>query len=250
MTNIIKQLRIGVAALALVAPLSTASFTTASAQSITMEELGPMIRQYILDNPGIILEAYTKHQQEEDARRAAMAAEAVKSHGEDIYNSPTTPTMGNAEGDVAVVEFFDYNCGYCKRAATGLFSMIEKDAGIKLVLKELPILGPSSRLAAEAALAAQMQGKYDPFHREMIQFKGGISQRAIDAVARKVGMDVDQMKLDMKSDYVTQELEAVAQLASVLGVNGTPAFIVNDQVIPGAVDPSTLQEMVNAARNN
>ena len=123
----------------------------------------------------------------------------VKALAPDIYNSPTTPVMGNKEGNATIVEFFDYQCGYCKRAAEGLFKATDADGNVRLVMKELPILGPDSVVAAKAALAAKMQGKYDPMHRALIGYKGRLSKNAIISLADGLGIDVLKLELDMES---------------------------------------------------
>jgi protein-disulfide isomerase len=166
----------------------------------------------------------------------------------DIFDDPATPLGGNPQGDVSIVEFFDYRCPYCKQVQPSLESLAKQDPKLRLVYKEFPILGPASITAARAALAAQRQGKYDAFHAAMMAERGQITDDTVYQVAASVGLDIGRLKRDMAAPEITQQLQANLALADALNIHGTPAFIVGDQVVPGAVDIGALKTMVADAR--
>ena len=168
---------------------------------------------------------------------------AVAAQSEQIFRSPDAPIAGNPKGDITVVEFFDYNCGYCKRAFGDIAKLIEKDKSVKLVLKELPILSKGSEEGTRVALAAKAQGKYWEVHRALLNMRGQISEQTALAAAEKAGLDMTKLKADMKSDAVTQEIARVRELAQSMGIQGTPHFLVADRAIAGA--PQNLLDVMS-----
>ena len=208
------------------------------------------IRSFLMENPDLVfldvLEEFQNNEHLYTSRRFAK----LLNNGlrEPLYNDASDPFMGNPDGDVVMVEFFDYNCGYCKRAAPDLFKVVNEDSNVKLVFKELPILSASSTTAAQAALASQIQGKYQEFHTMLIQYQGRINDDIVYRVAEQVGLDVAKLKEDMRSEAVAKKLRDTAQLATSLGVNGTPAFVIGDQFMPGAVPASTLRMAIASTR--
>ncbi|MGB0843464.1 MAG: DsbA family protein [Alphaproteobacteria bacterium] len=215
---------------------------------VEKDEFEAMVTKYLLENPEVITNALEMAQIRQEERELAMAAAAITDQADLIYASTGSPVMGNAEGDATIVEFFDYQCGYCKRAATGLFAASKADGNVRIVLKEFPILGPASLVAAKAALAAKNQGKYDEMHMALINFKGRLSESAIKGIARDQGLDVLKLELDMDSPSVQKEIAETRALAQSLGINGTPAFIVNDTLVPGAVPTEQLMQLVAEER--
>jgi protein-disulfide isomerase len=155
---------------------------------------------------------------------------------------------GNPAGDVTLVEFFDYNCPYCRQAAPQLQQAVADDPNLKLVFKEWPILGPGSEFAAKAALAAERQNKYQAFHQRMMAFTGAINEKSTISVAQQVGLDIGQLEKDMRDPAISAAIERNHALASALRINGTPVFIVGDQIIRGLVDSATLQRSIAEAR--
>ncbi len=155
---------------------------------------------------------------------------------------------GNPKGGVSVVEFFDYRCPYCKEAEPSLDKLLTQDHQLRFVYKEFPILGPASVTAAHAALAAQRQGKYQAFHTAMMAARGNINDDTVYQVAGSVGLDVARLKRDMASPEVAEALKANLELADVLEIHGTPAFIIGNKVVPGVVDLDALQKMIADAR--
>jgi protein-disulfide isomerase len=203
-----------------------------------------VVKDYLTKNPEIMVEVQTaletKMAKEEAERTKAMVAE----HAKDIYRSPNAPVAGNPDGDITVVEFFDYNCGYCKRGFSEIAKLVEKDKNVRVVFKEFPILRDESEQAAKVALAARMQGKYWEVHSEMIQTKGLVNEAVGLKIAEKHGLDMAKLKTDMASSEVKAELDRVKDLAKTLSINGTPHFLVGDQAIGGA--PENLYDVLEA----
>lgn len=215
-----------------------------SAQSDAIREI---VRQYILDNPEVIMESVQlmRQRQEEAAQAAALAA--MQDNEGALFKDPNSPVGGNPDGDVTIVEFFDYRCGFCKRTHETVKNFVEGDGNVRFVYKEWPILGPDSVLAARAALASREQEKYHEFH-DLLMTEPNISEVTIRILAEQAGLDWDQLQADMESPFVTAHLEDTSQLAQTLGINGTPAFVIGNQLVPGAVDATTLETIVSDIR--
>ncbi len=211
-------------------------------------EIETILRTYLMENPEIIMEAVAVLQAREEQAAEDRARDQLAARGDELFDSPTSPVMGNPDGDVTLVEFFDYNCGYCKRVLDDVFALVEEDDNVRIVFKELPILHETSVLAARAALAAQAQGLYVEYHNALMAHRGRMSEEVVFDLARQVGLDVEQLRTDMESDAVAREIAANMALAQALGIRGTPAFIVGDQVIPGAVGIDVLREVIAQAR--
>ena len=165
-----------------------------------------------------------------------------------LFDDPRSPVMGNPEGDVTVVEFFDYRCPYCRRVAPDLEALIDGDPDVRVVFKEWPILGRASVLAARAALAAHAQGLYWGVHTALMTGALEADEDAIVAFAQSLGADGDRLRADMASDAVTEALIANDELARTLGLSGTPAFVIGDTVVPGAIPVDQMRALVAEAR--
>lgn len=212
-------------------------------------ELEKFIQDYLLAHPEIIIESVQRYQAAQQQQQAEQAAKRLVDLRRELTQAPGSPVLGNPDGDVAVVEFFDYRCPYCKIMATNKFiETLEQDGNVRIVMKEWPILGPESEFAARAALAAHRQGKYRELHMALFEFKGKVTNPDVLAIAEKLGLDMNRLKADMDSPEVTKELRDNRDLAKAIGVNGTPAFVIDDQLIPGAVDMSEIMKRVAAAR--
>ena len=177
-----------------------------------------------------------------DKIQSERMAVAVKENADELFRPTGSPIAGNAKGDVTMIEFFDYNCGYCKKAFVDVAQAIDKDKQVKLVLKEFPILSKGSEEAARVALAAKMQGKYWEFHRAMLETQGQANEASALKVAEKLGLDMTKLKKDMASAEVKKEIDDTRKLATKMGIQGTPHFIVGDRIIPGA--PENLAELL------
>lgn len=212
------------------------------------DKLRAMVRAYLLENPEVIIEALEIHQARQEELQAATArANLVQLHGT-LTGDQRDPVMGNPDGDVTIVEFFDYQCGFCKRVAKELFEVVEDDGNVRLVLKEFPILGTTSTFAAQAALAAGRQGLYAPMHKALLAHRGRLSESAVKQIAREVGADLARLERDMADPAITTHLEAIQSVALRLGIRGTPAFVIGMDIIPGAIDGAAIRAKIKAVR--
>jgi len=206
-----------------------------------------LIREYLLSNPQVILEAQQAQQARQEMERAERSRQALASQRKMLLEDTDSPVSGNPRGDVTVVEFFDYACGYCKRAAPALEMVKAGDANLRVVYKEFPILGPGSLAAARAALASRKQGKYEQLHRALMQAEN-LDEAGIKAAASSVGLDLARLEKDMHAPEIEQALQRNQELAAALEIRGTPAFVVGEQLVPGAVGADALQNMVAGER--
>tara|TARA_B100001123_G_C15321502_1_gene1028076 strand:+ start:409 stop:1122 length:714 start_codon:yes stop_codon:yes gene_type:complete len=211
-------------------------------------QLFQLIRQYIRENPEIILEALETIQTREEIAQEEQQRRQVRLHKKTIEDSPEDPILGNPEGSVTVVEFFDYQCGYCKNMLRVLLEAINRNDDVKVILKEYPILGPVSMTAAQASLAAQYQNKFKIFHTSLMLLKGRISEAAIFQVAKEVGLDVNRLAKDMESSEVLDKLRKNRELGQQLLIRGTPALIIDDKISPGALTLPKLEKLISESR--
>lgn len=231
-----------------VAPTTSIAQGKSAAFSAQQEEaIRKIVRDYIIKNPEIIAEAIAILRKRQEDAKAKEQQASVSAHRKEIYSSPLTPVGGNPKGTITVVEFFDYNCGWCKRAKPILDSLIKEDGNIRVIYKEFPILGPGSVYAAQAALAAHKQGKYVAFHKKMMAHKGRISPPVVLRLAGEVGLDVDKLQKDMKDPAITKSLRATYQLARKIGVEGTPAFVIGNRVAH-FMQPDQFRSVLQEAR--
>lgn len=207
-------------------------------------EIETIVKDYLLKNPEIFLEVQSALEAKMEQIQAERLKVALAANADALFRDPDAPVAGNPKGDVTVVEFFDYNCGYCKRGFPDLAKLIEADPKVRVVFRELPILSKGSEEAARVAIAAHMQGKYWEFHSLMIEFKGQANEASALKLAEKAGLDMEQLKKDMKSEKVDKEIGKVRELAQNLNINGTPHFIVGNRSIPGA--PQDLFEQLKS----
>jgi protein-disulfide isomerase len=210
--------------------------------------LGKSIREYLIANPEVLVEAMQELERKQDSQRDNAAQKAIQEHRAALLSDPDTPVVGNPSGDVTIVEFSDYQCPYCKRAHAAVEAVLKADNKVKLVFKDLPILGEPSRIAALAALAARNQDKHRAMHNALLEFGGKLDRDRILEIARSVGLDVDRLQKDMEDPKLAKIIERNMALASALGVRGTPAFVIGNQFVPGAVDPETLKRLIAEAR--
>ncbi|UGQ45906.1 DsbA family protein [Massilia endophytica] len=208
-----------------------------------------IVHNYLLKNPSVLREAFAVLQRQEAAAAEAKAKVAVGALHKELFAQASSPVAGNPDGDVTIVEFFDYHCGYCKRAAPVLKEVLASDPRVRVVYKQLPILGPDSILAARMALAAERQNKYQPLHDALFSAES-LDEKALFGLAAAQGLDLDRLRTDMFSTSVTEELEKNLAMAAPLGINGTPGFVIGDSVAPGALDLNGMQQMIAAARRN
>lgn len=231
----------------------TVPFSATAAEALSAEQraaVQALIRETLVTNPEIIMEAIDALQVKEEAARQAQAKQVLAHMRNDLERDPASPVMGNPDGDVTIVEFFDYRCGYCKRSMQDLQAVAEEDGNVRIVLHEFPILGPESVLASRASMAVWLNqaDKYTAYHTAMMMSRGNLNEAKVMQLALEVGIDVDAMKKDMGSKAIDAAFAKTAAMAESLNITGTPAFIVGDNVVPGAIKRSDLKALVKAAR--
>lgn len=218
------------------------------AQELSEARIKELVYEAIRENPEIVMEAVAILQSRQAKDEAAAAQNVLSSQRQLLEQDPNAPVLGNPDGDVTIVEFFDYNCPYCKRAAPEVKALIAADPNVRLVYREWPILGEGSVYAARAGLASRNQGKYEEFHEVMMNLKGRATEQSVLRVAAEIGLDIDKLKLDMQSDEVSEHIETSMRLTQALGVTGTPAFVIGDAIIPGFIETPQLQQLVDDVR--
>lgn len=217
---------------------------------MSKEEFERRVHDYLLTHPEVIGEAINRLEAIQREQAAKQAQVALKAHADQLFHDPNDPVGGNPKGDATLVEFFDYNCPYCKRMAPIVTQAEIADPQLRIVYKEFPILGPDSLFAAKAALAANKQGKYVAFHRALYEARGHVNESKVMEVAKKVGLDLARLKADMQASEISNHLEQNINLAQSLGINGTPGFAIGEHVFAGATDLKTLQATIAAARKS
>jgi len=233
-------------------PVTAAESSSPASQSNIMPKdragLDQAIHDYLMAHPDVILDALKAAQQQADAQAAEQSRRAIVTKKKELFDSPDDLVQGNPQGDVALVEFFDYRCPYCKQVEPSLDAMLQEDGKLRIVYKEFPILGEASVYATRVALAAKKQGKYAEFHRAMMATKGDIGDATVLNVATSLGLDIAKIKADMNAPEVEKLIDANYALADALNIQGTPAIIIGDTLIPGAVDLDTLRKDIADAR--
>ena len=210
------------------------------AHEIKIEEIEKIIKNYLIKNPKLIkstLEEYKKTVEINKKNNAINLLQNIKN-----------PGIFNKNSDITVYEFFDYNCGYCKSVVNTIMDVISEDKKVDFVFVELPILSQSSYIAATAALAAENQGLYNDFHLSLMKKKGRMSEDVIFSIAEKTGLNINQLKIDMRSKEIENKLKKNRNVAKLLNLNGTPAFIIGDIIYPGALQKSNLKQMIKSFR--
>ncbi len=209
-------------------------------------QIESVIRDYLERNPEVVQQALQTLSQREAEAQAKRQREAIAAHSKELYEEKSSPVAGNPKASVTLVEFFDYSCPHCKHSEPAVKSVLEQEGAngaLRVVYKEFPILGPGSLYAARAALAANKQGKYAELHRALMD-SPAIDEPTVLELAKQAGLDVPRMLKDMESPEVAQALEANARLANDLDIQGTPAFILGNQLLPGGVDGGMLSALL------
>lgn len=234
-------------ALALVMALPAA----AKAEGLSAEqkkEVEALVKEYLVNNGQDILEGVTRYQakQEEEANKASIGK--AKELQESLKTDKEVAVVGNPKGDVTVVEFFDYNCGYCKKAFSEVQSLVKDDKNVKVVLYDMPILGPSSYEASKWALAAKKQDKYWEFHQAMMAHQGAADEEAFKKIAEEAGLDFDKLSKDKSDPAIEATIKKHLETARGLGIQGTPGFLIGGQVFKGYIEYEAMKEAIKAER--
>jgi protein-disulfide isomerase len=221
---------------------------SAQAPPVTREAIEQVIREYLMNHPEVILESLRRSEQRQREAARAQSRAAVQAHRQQLVESPDSPVGGNPAGDVTIVEFFDYRCPHCRRMLPVIKALLGEDPGLRLVYKELPILGEESVVAARLALAARRQGKYAEIHERLMIETGPFTRDALLTTLAGLGLDGDRLRADMDAADTTSVIARELALAQALGIDGTPAFVVGGELVVGAVDLGTLRDLVGRAR--
>jgi protein-disulfide isomerase len=227
----------------------------ASAQSFSDSQRGDIetiVRNYLVAHPEVLEEAMAELSKRQASLESEKHEASIASNAEKIFNSPRGVTLGNKDGDVSFVEFFDYNCGYCKRAMADMLDLMKTDPKLKIVLKEFPVLSEGSVEAAKVAVAVRMQDpsgkKYLDFHQKLLGGRGPADKARALAAAKEAGLDTARIEKDMTSPEVRATIEENFKLAEAMGMNGTPSYVIGKQVVIGAVGLDGLKEKIGVAR--
>jgi protein-disulfide isomerase len=218
------------------------------AQGLSREATEEIIRDYILKHPEIIEQALQTLEERQRQAEKQQFMKALTAHRDDLLSDPRSPVGGNPQGSVTVVEFFDYRCPHCKRAAPDVKKLAQDDPDVRIVYKQLPMLGPDSELAARAALAAHAQGKYAALHDALMASSGSLTLPAILRLAGRAGLDAAQLQADIEKPEIRATIERDLSLAEAIGITGTPSFVIGSELVPGKVSLATLKALVAEAR--
>lgn len=239
--------RSGLSFIVLATVFAAFSLTSVAAQDLGEADIKRLALEAILEKPEVLMEALAILQERESATAAEAQAAALSELRDDLEQN--APVFGNLDGSVTLVEFFDYNCGYCRRAAPEVKAVLEASQDVRIIYREFPILGPGSEVAARASLAARNQGKYQQFHEAMMALNGQAVEASVMKIAGDVGLDLEVLKADMQADLVSDHIAASLRLANALGINGTPTFILGDEIIPGVIERDALLDKITALRS-
>ena len=218
------------------------------ADTLSEDRVKELVYEAIRENPGIVLEAVEILRGREAEAQAAAQSDVLSNNRQILENDPNAPVLGNPDGDVTVVEFFDYNCPYCRRAKPAIQELLDFDPNVRLVYREWPILGDGSVFAAKAALASRNQGKYEEFHWAMMGMTGRAEEASVLRIAKEIGLDIEQLQADMESAEIEEHIQTSMQLTQSLGFSGTPSFVIGNNLVPGLVESAELIRLVEETR--
>jgi protein-disulfide isomerase len=220
----------------------------AAADELTEEQIKDLVYEAIRENPGIVMEAVAILERSQQQAQENAAAKVLNEERDRLEQDPNAIILGNPDGDVTVVEFFDYNCPYCRRVMPEVDALVEQDPNVRLVYREWPILGEGSDFAARAALASRNQGLYEEFHVAMMSMEERAEEASVLRIARDVGLDIDQLRQDMDAPEIDEHIATSMELTRALGFSGTPSFVIGDALIPGYVEAQVLIDEVEKTR--
>lgn len=232
------------------APTAPATQTPPAAPSAAGKAFSPeqrsaietIVKEYLLANPEVMAEIQANLEAKMERIQAEKMKSALSTHAAELFRSTTAPVVGDPKGDVTIIEFSDYNCGYCRRAVSEVAKVVESDKKVRFVFREFPIMSPASEVVARLALAARNQGKYWELHRAVMAGQGQASEASALREAQRLGLDIERLKKDAASPEIRKEIADNRALATKMGINGTPFFMIGDRVVPGA--PENLAEVL------
>ena len=237
----------GAALLMLAAPVRAEEFSARQ-----KSEIEAIIKDYLVSHPEVLQEAMSELEKRQAAAEVEKTRSYISNNAATLFNSPRQVVLGNPSGNVTMVEFFDYNCSYCKHAMADMLGLLKSDPNLRIILKEFPVLGPGSVEAAKVAVAVRMQAKdgakYLEFHQKLLGGRGQADKARALAAAKETGFDVAQIESDLASPEIAASLEESLKLGEQLGLNGTPSYIVGSDVVVGAVGLDALRGKISTAR--
>ncbi len=242
----------------IIASLAIVGFLIGSAAPVFSESISPaqkiefekLVHDYLLEHPEILRDMANKLEANDKLAADTARSTTLTSQAKDIFHNPMDAIVGNPKGDVTIVEFMDYNCGWCKKSVKELQSLVGTDKNVRVVMKEFPIFGEGSEYAARAALASVKQNKYWVLHQALFASEGKVTPEVVDQIAAEQGLDVAKLKTDMKAADIDAAIKKNQAMAQSLALSGTPAFIVDTKLIPGYTELANLQAMLADVRAN
>ncbi len=249
-TSIKKKLTYTLLTIAACSAALCVTTTSAKAQSFTEDqkkELEVLFKEFLANHPQEILDSVDNYREEQERKTQQSAEENLKGYM-DFFKDNSLPMAGNPDGDVTVVEYFDYNCGYCHKAFDDIQKILEQDKNVRIIFQEMPILSPSSKLMSTYALAALKQDKYFEMHTALMDYRGSQSEQAYADLAQKIGLDMEKLKVDLKSPEIEAAISKAQEMARNLGIRGTPGFIIGEKIYPGYIGLQGMTAAINDAR--
>lgn len=211
-------------------------------------EINKLIEAYLIENGETVIKSVEAYQNKQDEEARKNSEIKAKEFLTDLNKKDSFPMAGNPKGDVTIVEFFDYNCGYCTRALEELVTVIDKDKNLKVIFFDMPILGPNSLEASKWSMAAHKQGKYFEFHQKVMKHQGQKDEKVMEKIAKDIGLDLDKLMKDKDSKEVADLLQNNVQQAQAMNIRGTPGFIIDGQIFPGYMPADRILEIIEEAR--
>ncbi len=216
--------------------------SSSHSHEINNNNIDTIIKNFLIKNPDFLKSTLDNYKISLENKKKQNAIKMLK----DIGN----PSIILEQADVTIYEFFDYNCGYCKSVVKPIMDILSEDKKINFVFVEFPILSQQSYIAAKAALASKKQDLYNKFHLSLMTIKGRVNEEKVFSTAMEIGLDIDQLKIDMNNPEIEQQLEKNREIAKLLNLNGTPAFIIGDIIYPGALNLNKLKEIIKQFRES
>ena len=245
-----KLLRSFLAAAAMSACLTALPAVAEPLTADQQDEVRSIVRQYLMENPEVLVEALQAYQAKTEREQRQRQQAALSDMKGELENDGVSPVLGNPDGDVTIVEFLDYRCGYCKKVFPAMQDLLNEDGNIRYVVKEFPILGPDSLTASQAALAVWRTApeKYAAFHTALMEARGGLTVDKLLDMAAGAGTDPEAIRAGMKDPEVAAIIAQTHGLATKLGIRGTPAFVIDGTLVPGAIGIDDLRDLVASSR--
>ena len=243
-------LSLAVAATFLAGNARAADMTPAPLSDAQKTQIEQVVKDLLVREPELVMQAAQRMQQRDQQKQLDMAKTGIKDHQKDLFDDKGSPAFGASakDADVTIVEFFDFNCGYCKKSHPVVSQLMAEDKKIRIIYKQFPILGPTSLTGAQYAVAAAKQGKYKEFHDALLDSHEPVSQDGLDKLAASLKLDMDKLKKDAAGDETKKRISDDLELGKAVGVQGTPGFVIGDKLYPGAMDLATMKQVVADTR--